>query len=197
MPDSKAPKGSTPHSSWAQQYDTVYELTFGAFYQEFTGRTVELIKRVMPPPATIVDFGAGTGRLAIPLALAGYQVTAVDPCREMLAELSRKEGGALVETFPEAMATFIPEERCDVAVCVFSVISYLLDEAALDASFRAAARAIRPGGWLLIDVPKPQLFRSHPMRTGRIRREVTISPMGSGVYRYQEETSFCFCLLNN
>jgi SAM-dependent methyltransferase len=34
---------------------------------------------VVPPPATILDVGGGTGRMAIPLAQQGYEVTILEP----------------------------------------------------------------------------------------------------------------------
>ena len=40
----------------------------------------------------ILDFGAGTGRLSIPLAGKNFEVTAVDPCFEMLCQGAEKTG---------------------------------------------------------------------------------------------------------
>lgn len=58
-----------PHSSWADVYDLAYQRSFGEFYNHLTDATVEMIVGRIRPPARIVDFGAGTGRLSIPLAL--------------------------------------------------------------------------------------------------------------------------------
>ena len=55
-----------PHSSWANVYDLAYEHSFGEFYGSFSEATVETIVGRIQPPARIVDFGAGTGRLPIP-----------------------------------------------------------------------------------------------------------------------------------
>ena len=71
-----------PHASWAGIYDLVYEESFGQFYEALTDTTIDQIKKTVHPPASIVDFGAGTGRLSIPLATSGYMITAVEPCRE-------------------------------------------------------------------------------------------------------------------
>jgi 2-polyprenyl-3-methyl-5-hydroxy-6-metoxy-1,4-benzoquinol methylase len=48
-----------------------------------SGVRPEVITGLLPPGGSIVDFGAGTGRLAIPLARAGYRVTAVEPSSAM------------------------------------------------------------------------------------------------------------------
>ena len=68
------------HDSWADDYDCAYKLQYqeGCRYQQFTDQTLDVIRQLEAPPARIVDFGAGTGRLAIPLARMGYRVTAVE-----------------------------------------------------------------------------------------------------------------------
>ena len=64
----------TPHDAWAEVYDLVYAEEFGGFLDGLTDRTLELVCSLAKPPAAVADFGAGTGRLAIPLASAGYQI---------------------------------------------------------------------------------------------------------------------------
>lgn len=48
----------------------------------------ELIHAAIPPGASILDLGCGTGRLATPLARLGHPVTAVDESPEMLARVA-------------------------------------------------------------------------------------------------------------
>ena len=67
---------TTPHSSWAQHYDAAYA-SFGEIYEALTTVTVRNVVKIQPPPARIIDFGAGTGRLSLPLAKEGYSVSAV------------------------------------------------------------------------------------------------------------------------
>ena len=46
--------------------------------------------------ATIIDIGAGTGRVSVALANKGLQVIAVDPAIPMLQTMQQKSGGARV-----------------------------------------------------------------------------------------------------
>jgi precorrin-6B methylase 2 len=85
------PVNRNPHSSWAEVYDLAYHRSFGEFYNELTIATIRVIKDRIRSSGSIVDFGAGTGRLSIPLADDGFEVTAVEPCREMLDQLKRKK----------------------------------------------------------------------------------------------------------
>jgi SAM-dependent methyltransferase len=180
---------TTPHTSWAEFYDTAYEQCFGESYQIFTRRIVEKIADYVQPPARIVDFGAGTGRLSIPLASMGYDVVAVEPCRQMLEQLSGKTGGKLVTTVESKMQDFQTIDKFDMAICVFTVLLYLLDEDALQKSIAAAADALKTGGLLLIDIPDKAVFHSYRKRNAEIERYVTVTAQGDDLYCYEESTT--------
>ena len=87
-----------PHDNWGEYYDFVYEQTFGGYYDALTAETLNVIKQILPD-ATIIDFGAGTGRLAIPLAENGHKVVAVEKSAGMVNEFKRKlsSGNAEIE----------------------------------------------------------------------------------------------------
>ena len=79
------------HNSWAKVYDRAYKESFGTFYKELTECTLEVIKEEFSECLKVIDFGAGTGRLSLPLSQLGYKVTAVDASEEMLKELQKKD----------------------------------------------------------------------------------------------------------
>ena len=180
---------SLPHDSWAQHYDLVLDRTFQDEYQAFTERTLEVIRSVVSPPASIVDFGAGTGRLAVPLARAGYSVTAVDPSGEMLAVLKRNAADLPIEVVECGMQDYRGESQHDLALCVFTVLVYMLDEDALRSAFAAAAAAVRPGGCLLVDLPSASVFEGFDFDTADVIRCVEIEPIGQSLFRYHEKTA--------
>lgn len=174
-----------PHDSWADHYDCAYKLTYGSEYENFTKKTLDVIRELASPPARIVDFGAGTGRLAIPLAKQGYRVTAVEASAEMCRVLRAKaEAGvegrvvnpcsachdaAPKPNLPVAICTqdiceFLPDGRFDFGVCVFTVLNYLTEEERLRQFAAVAARAIRADGQLLVSFvenmrPMQDLFK--------------------------------------
>lgn len=178
----------TPHSSWAQHYDEAYRRSFGDFYDGLTEATIDCIARIQSQPARIVDFGAGTGRLALPLAKAGYSVVATDPCTEMLAVLSSKaeKERLTIPTVCCRMQDKLQSPPFDLALCVFTVLLYLVDEAALDASLQNAAAALRPGGRLLLDIPSRQIFHSYNRAAPDFVREVRVIPETEVLFRYEE-----------
>ncbi len=89
---------SVPHDSWASDYDALFDASFGLFLEHFTDLTIETINSIVPAPAAVLDVGAGTGRLSIPLADAGYAVTAVDPSSAMLEQLASRLSGRVLTT---------------------------------------------------------------------------------------------------
>ena len=132
------PVDSKPHSSWADVYDLVYEHSFRNFYHELTNVTLSVIEDRVNSNNRIVDFGAGTGRLSIPLSKKGFDVVAVDPCEEMLAQLKQKQQNGKLQTICLKMENFTTDDKFDVALCVFTVLLYLLDEKSLLKALSAA-----------------------------------------------------------
>jgi len=51
----------------------------------------ELVAAAVPPPATVLELGCGTGRMTRQLVVRGYTVTAVDESAEMLAQVRGAE----------------------------------------------------------------------------------------------------------
>jgi len=181
----------TAHSSWADVYDIAYQRSFGDFYKGLTNVTVKLITSILsdrsPASISIVDFGAGTGRLSIPLSEMEYKVTAVEPCQEMLNQLQKKDTGNLVKSVRSTMEEFQGNGKFDMALCVFTVILYLLNEDSLKKSLTAAYEALHPDGCLLLDIPSEALFRGYSRSDSGFKRNVTVTPHDGSIYSYKEE----------
>ncbi len=98
----------------------------------------------------VVEWGAGTGRLAVPLAGAGFEVTGVEFSERMIDE-GRKKGGS-VEWIHGDMRSAKLGRRYTLAVCAFNSFLCLSSvEDALD-FLRNAREHLEPGGLLGIEV---------------------------------------------
>ena len=80
---------------------------------------VARIGRSVGPTTTVLDVGAGTGRITLPLAGRARKVTAVDPSPHMLAELRRAadEKGLSNITTVEGKWEDVDAPEADVTIC--------------------------------------------------------------------------------
>lgn len=119
-------------------------------------------------PGPVLDIGAGTGRVAIPLARAGHAVHALDSDAVLLDAL-RARAGALPITAVEADAcTFRLEPSFGLCIVPMQTIHLLADRTSF---LRCAHAALRPGGVLAIallgDGAEPFEMELEPERTVR------------------------------
>ena len=175
------------HRSWAKYYDEVNRRCFGEYYDQLTQQTLREISK-LGPQLSIADFGAGTGRLSIPLADLGHEVTAIEPSMAMLEQLEAKNSHGLINTQHASLSSYAGPGGHDLGLAVFTVIAYILTKENLAASFSNAAKAIKPDGSLLIDVPRPILFSDNHVKRSDMTRSVTFTPIGDNRYKYQEST---------
>ena len=98
----------------------------------------------------IVEWGAGTGRLAVPLAEADLDVTAVEVSGEMV-ERGRDKGSA-VEWIRGDMRNVEPGQRYGLAICAFNSFLCLLSLDDALAFLRNAKEHLVSGGLLGIEV---------------------------------------------
>ena len=89
-----------------------------------------LLEHLPPPPAHILDVGGGAGHQSFPLALAGYDVTLLDPSPAMLDKARQRLPAAaarrvtFVQADGEDAANAVDNERFAAVLC-HGVLGYL------------------------------------------------------------------------
>ena len=166
----------TPHDSWASVYDQVYESSFGEMYRELTNATLDFVKVNSPKDTRIVDLGAGTGRLSIPLCKLGYQITAVDASKEMLNVLKTKDTSNKVEIYHSRLQELSLHKNYDVVLCVFSVFCYITDFNELKVALTKLSKLVKPGGYAFIDIPSYFAFSGRSYSSKKLERSVQVKP---------------------
>jgi SAM-dependent methyltransferase len=125
----------------------------------------------------VLEAACGTGRVLVPLALAGFSVVGLDVSAEMLslarAKLAGAEDGArgrgrLVEA---DMRSFDLGEQFDLAVVAAKSFAHLTGRADQEAALRSIARHVRAGGLVALDLlhPSPEWLRDPP---GSLRQDL-------------------------
>jgi SAM-dependent methyltransferase len=114
-----------------------------------------------------LEFGIGTGRIALPLAQRGVPVHGIDLSEAMVARLRAKPGGEDIGVTIGDFATTTVEGKFSVAYLVFNTIENLTTQAAQVACFRNVAAHLEPGGCFVIEVGVPALQRLPPGETIR------------------------------
>ena len=128
----------------------VHHLGFGSHADASAPGILALLEPVRERGGLVVELGCGSGLLTRHLLDAGHRVVATDASSAML-DLAR-------EYVPEAediRRVVLPDDplpSADAIVSVGHVLNYLPDEEALDRALVAAARALRPGGVLAVDL---------------------------------------------
>lgn len=109
-----------------------------------------------------LEFGIGTGRVAIPLHQRGIQVDGIDLSEAMLAQLQAKPGAEHINTTGGDFATTTVPGTYNLVYLVFNTINNLTTQEAQVACFRNAAAHLEPGGHFVIEVLVPALRQLPP-----------------------------------
>ena len=120
----------------APRYDRLNRIISLGQDRRWRRRTVAALR--LPPGATVLDLGCGTGDLCDVVAAAGYSATGVDFSAGMLAAAHTRAPLARAD----ALALPVPDASTDGVVSGFALRNFV----DLDRFFRECARVLRPGG---------------------------------------------------
>ena len=181
---------SIPHDSWANSYDQLFEASFGSRLSNFTDLTMKLVLELSEPAESILDIGAGTGRMSLPLIESNFYVSSLDPSAGMLSQLATKlPNHPNLELIHCPIANLEMHESYNGALCIFTVSSYWLDESTLADSLRSIYNALLPNGWLIIDRTLKRSFSNTIFQNERIQRQAMIEDLGGDIFRFTEQST--------
>jgi SAM-dependent methyltransferase len=104
-----------------------------------------------------LEFGVGTGRIALPLARRGVEVYGIDISKAMVARMRDKpDGKAIGVTIGDFADARAPGEF-SLTYLVFNTINNLTTQDEQVACFVNAANHLQPGGFFVIEVGVPAL----------------------------------------
>lgn len=135
-----------------------------AYEARYEGRTedTEFYRRLIGAGGDVLEYGAGTGRLTLPLARGGARLLAVDLSESMLEVLRARLGAEppevvrRVEVARGDMRHFTTRRRFDWVVVGFHTFCHLYTLNDVVSFLERASRHLKPGGRLAFDVPIPR-----------------------------------------
>jgi SAM-dependent methyltransferase len=144
--------------------DTTYGDAFADVYDEWYGgisdvdtTTAELLSLVTA--GAVLELGVGTGRLSVPLALAGrgqgIVVSGLDTSRQMLDHLAQRDPDGLVRPMLGNMAGPLTGGPYELVFVAYNTLFNLTSHALQAACFRAVAEVLAPGGRFVVEAFVP------------------------------------------
>jgi 2-polyprenyl-3-methyl-5-hydroxy-6-metoxy-1,4-benzoquinol methylase len=133
------------YDATAAKFDQAYcrRIYFKAQLDRFLSR--------VPPPATVLDVGCGTGHVARYLCKNGYSVIGIDLSRGMLAIAKARAPAAELLLLDLRKMSGLRREF-DAILSIFSLNH--VDDVAFSQALADIHAALRRGGWLFLSLPE-------------------------------------------
>jgi len=128
------------------------------FVPEVLDPTVDTLQR-LAGGGRVLEFAIGTGRVALPLAARGVDVSGVEMSRPMVAQMRAKQGGGDLDVIIGDMTKAAVDGEFSLVYLVYNTIGNVLTQDGQVEVFRNAARHLVPGGRFLVEIEVPQLQR--------------------------------------
>jgi SAM-dependent methyltransferase len=116
----------------------------------------------------VLEVACGTGRLTLPIARDGVDVTGLDVSRPMLEQARGKSAaeGLSIEWVEQDCREISLPRKFGLVFSATNAMQHLLDSDSVGAFLQSAGRILLPGGQLILDV-----FNPNPKKLGRTTAE--------------------------
>jgi len=157
--------GQSGFDEWiAQRYELLWPELFD---EELIAATVGILHELAGSNAAL-EFGVGTGRIAVPLSRTGVRVRGIELSPAMAARLRAQPGGSAVDVTVGDFARMKVGTDFGLVYLLRNTITNLTTQDAQTDAFRNAAAHLRPGGYFLIENYVPALRLLPPGQRTRV-----------------------------
>jgi len=158
----------------ASPYDAIADV-YDAWSRSVTEDVSFYVEEALASGGPVVELGVGTGRIAVPVALAGVRVIGVDSSRGMLGVCRRHAEAAGVSDWIDLRHGDLRrppvEERVPLVTAPFRSFLHLGDDGERLEALAAARRLLAPGGRFVFDVFAPSGEDIHETHGRWLERE--------------------------
>ncbi len=136
---------------WSPIYDDVWS--------QIDESTIDFLFDLAGSPPNALELAIGTGRVALPLAARGVDVSGIDISESMVEKLRAKQGGSSLEVTMGDFADVDVEGEFSLIYLVFNTMFALLTQERQVECFENVASHLEPGGRFVIECFVPDLKR--------------------------------------
>ena len=134
---------------------------YNLLYQDVK-EDISLYKTLLKNYDTIVEYGAGTGRITIPLAMEGKKIKAIDNEINMLENLHEQilklNLEKQVQIINANMITYTQKELVDSVIMPLTVFNYIMDEKEQDECLFNVHKYLKDDGVLILELLTKKTF---------------------------------------
>ena len=153
MPEDASPR----EGFFGERAASVYDERVGEMFDPGAVEPVVELLADLAEQGRALEFGIGTGRIALPLAGRGVPVVGIDNSEAMVARLRAKPGGDDIDVTIGDFATTRGDGEFSLVYLVFNTIFNLVTQDEQVACFQNAAAHLRSGGRFVIETGVPEL----------------------------------------
>jgi SAM-dependent methyltransferase len=152
------PEDASPREGFfGERAASVYDERVGEMFDPGAVEPVVELLADLAEQGRALEFGIGTGRIALPLAGRGVPVVGIDNSEAMVARLRAKPGGDDIDVTIGDFATTRADGEFSLVYLVFNTIFNLVTQDEQVACFQNAAAHLRSGGRFVIETGVPDL----------------------------------------
>jgi SAM-dependent methyltransferase len=170
-----------PEDHFGEQVAETYEAKWPELFDPAVVDPAVSFLAALAVSGAALEFGIGTGRIALPLSGRGVRVRGIDLSPAMVARLRAKPGAENVAVVTGDFATTRVDGTFALVYLVRNTITNLTTQDEQVECFRNAAAHLEPGGCFVIENYVPELRRLPP---GETVHAFTVTPAHLGFEEY-------------
>jgi len=127
---------------------------------------IDLYAKLAPAGGSVLELGAGAGRVAMALAERGFSVVGVEIAPSMLVQAQAKraalhpEVAARIALLRGDMTALDLKQTFDLVICPYFTLAHVPGGAAWRNTFATAGRHLAAGGMAAFHLPLPEVMRA-------------------------------------
>lgn len=142
---------------WSPYYDDIYSAVDDSI--------IDLLARHAGKPPRALELAVGSGRIALPLAEKGIEVSGIEISEAMVDKLRDKPGGEDIEVSIGDFGDVDVDGTFPLIYLAFNTLFGLLDQDRQVECFQNVAEHLEPGGCFIIDCFVPDVKRFDKFNT--------------------------------